>query len=126
MHVLIVETNLALGMVWARHLERFGVRVVLAQSQADAIQALTDTEFDVIILDLVLGEGSALAVSDFACYRQPKARVIFVTNTGFFSDGSIFQFCVNAAALVPSTTPPEDLAALVEHQAACGKAASRA
>lgn len=126
MHVLIVESNPSLGMLWARHLERFGVRVVLAQSQDDAIQALSDTMFEVIVLDLVISGGAALAVSDFACYRQPSARVIFVTNTSFFSDGSIFQFCGNAAAILPSTTPPEDLAALVEHHAASGKAVSRA
>lgn len=118
MHVLIVESNPSLGMLWARHLERFGVRVVLAHTQDDAIQALSDTLFEVILLDLVLGDGSALAVSDFACYRQPEARVIFVTNTSFFSDGSIFQYCVNAAAFVPSSTPPDDLAALVEHHGA--------
>ena len=121
MHVLIVESNPGLGMIWARHLERFGIRVMLAETQAKAIQALTDTRFEVIVLDLVIDEGgAALAVADFACYRQPSARVIFVTNTSFFSDGSIFQYCVNAAALVPSTTPPEDLAALIEHHAANG------
>ena len=73
-----------------------------------------------MILDLVLDEGSALAVSDFASYRQPLARVIFVTNTSFFSDGSIFRHCVNACAYMPSATPPEDLAAMVEHYARAG------
>ena len=34
--------------------------------------------------------GVAMAVADFASYRRPEARVIFVTNTSFFSDGSIF------------------------------------
>ncbi|MCJ7871813.1 response regulator [Marinovum sp. 2_MG-2023] len=125
MHVLIVEDDPALGLVWARHLERFGVRVVLTQSHEEAVQALTDTNFEVIVMNLLIEGGSAMALADFASYRQPKARVIFVTNTSFFSDGSIFQYCANAAALVPSTTPPEDLAALVEHHAATGTPASR-
>jgi len=73
----------------------------------------------------VLGDGAALTVADFASYRQPEARIIFVTNAGFFSDGSIFQFFGNAAAIVPCTTPPEDLAALVEHHAAFGTDNSR-
>ncbi|WP_417524745.1 hypothetical protein [Marinovum sp.] len=125
MHVLIVESNPSLGLLWTRHLERFGARVVLVDSDAGAIQALCDTVFEVIILNLVVGDGAALTVADFASYRQPAARIIFVTNAGFFSDGSIFQFFANAAALVPSTTRPEDLAALVEHHAAFGTAASR-
>ena len=71
----------------------------------------------------MLANGSALAVSDFASYRRPDARVIFVTNTTFFSDGSIFAHSPNACAFMQSSTPPEDLAAMVEHYAAprpCG------
>jgi len=69
----------------------------------------------------VLENGSALAVADYANYRQPDARVIFVTNTSFFSDGSIFAHSANARAFVPSGTPPEDLAAMVEHYGTEGR-----
>ncbi|MDA7428492.1 hypothetical protein PGB28_08470 [Primorskyibacter aestuariivivens] len=125
MRVLIVEANLSLGSLWARHLERFGARVVLTQGQSDAVQALQDQTFEIIVLNLQIGDGAAFAVSDFASFKQPDARVIFVTNSRFFSDGSIFEFSPNACALVPGTTRPEDLAALVEHHAAVGNTASR-
>lgn len=117
MNVLIVESRRALAQLWKRHVLRLGAHVTLAATQSEAIACLADQEFEVVILDLVLGEGSALAVSDFASYRWPKARVIFVTNTTFFSDGSIFQHCANACAYMPSATKPEDLAAMVEHYA---------
>ncbi len=84
MNVLIVETKPELGAIWQRHLTRQGAHVTLACSQDDAIAALYMLEFDVIVLDLVLPGGSALAVADFASYRRPTARVIFVTNTSFF------------------------------------------
>lgn len=80
--------------------------------------SLSADAYDIIVLDLVLDNGSALAVADFASYRRPDARVIFVTNTSFFSDGSIFAHSPNACAYVQSETPPEDLAAMVEHYAA--------
>ncbi len=118
MNVLIVESRPELGKLWQRHLERMGGTVTLVHSQEAAIQALVDGEFQIIVLDLVLEHGSALAVSDFASYRRPEARVIFVTNTSFFSDGSIFAHSPNACAYVQSETPPEDLAAMVEHYAA--------
>lgn len=118
MNVLIVESEPALGELWKRHLQRHGATVTLVASQEDAIFALYGAAFDIIVLDLVLGQGSALAVADFASYRRPDARVIFVTNTTFFSDGSIFAHSPNACAYVQSATPPEDLAAMVEHYAA--------
>lgn len=118
MKVLIVESQRELGRIWQRHLERQGATVSLSVSQEEAIANLYSEDFDVIVLDLVLDQGSALAVADFASYRRPKARVVFVTNTSFFSDGSIFAHSPNACAFVQSGTPPEDLVAIVEHHAA--------
>lgn len=118
MNVLIVESRAELGDLWKRHLERQGMQVALATSQEAATDYIAAHPTEIIILDLVLEEGSALAVADYANYRQPEARVIFVTNTTFFSDGSIFAHSANARAFVPMGTPPEDLAAMVEHYGA--------
>lgn len=118
MDVLIVESKPELGRLWQRHLERMGARVDHAAGQDAAITALQERTYDVLVLDLVLADGSALAVADFASYRHPAARVIFVTNTTFFSDGSIFSVAPNACAYLPTATRPEDLAAMVEHYAA--------
>ncbi|MHA6263144.1 response regulator transcription factor [Arenibacterium sp. CAU 1754] len=118
MNVLIVESKPELGLLWQRHLERLGAKVTLVHSQDQAISALYAQDFEIMVLDLVLEGGSALAVADFASYRRPNVRVIFVTNTSFFSDGSIFAHSPNACAYVQSETPPEDLAAMVEHYGA--------
>ncbi|MFK7746433.1 MAG: response regulator [Roseobacter sp.] len=115
MRVLIVESENGLADIWQKHLERMGMQVRRAKAQTDAIEHLSTYTTDIIILDLMLAEGSALSVADYASYRLPDARVIFVTNTSFFSDGSIFSFAPNACAFVQSGTPPEDLAAMVEH-----------
>ena len=123
MRTLIVEGCAELGSIWQRHMRRLGVKADLATSHAGAVMALENDVYDVMVLDLVLEDGAALALSDYASYRHPEMQVIFVTNTAFFSDGSIFNFCANACAFVPTGTPPEDLAAMVEHYGAprpCG------
>ncbi len=116
--VLIVESVPELATVWQRHLVRQGMHVTSVEGQEKAIEHLSENDTDIIILDLVIEEGCALAISDYANYRQPDARVIFVTNTSFFSDGSIFAHSANARAFVQSSTPPEDLAAMVAHYGA--------
>ena len=115
MRVLIVEPVRELGQLWQRHLERQGALVTLAGGQDEAIAALRDAQVDVIVLNLILQNGSAFATADYASYRHPDAQVIFVTDTTFFSDGSIFRHIPNACAFVQCNTPPEDLAAMVEH-----------
>ncbi|XDA99166.1 response regulator [Sulfitobacter sp. LCG007] len=115
MKVLIVESSPELGKIWENHLRRRGMEVSRADGQTSAIEHLAGSSPDVIILDLILEDGSALAVADYANYRLPSAQVIFVTNTSFFSDGSIFSLVSNACAFVQSETPPDDLVAMVEH-----------
>lgn len=117
MNVLIVQNDAKLGAIWQRHLQRHNHAADVALDQDSAITLLHDQYYPIIILDVVLEGGSAIAVADYASFRHPDARVIFVTNTSFFSDGSIFQLCANACAFVPSATQPEDLAAMVEHYA---------
>ncbi|MGH1373005.1 response regulator [Planktotalea sp.] len=117
MDVLIVESQPELGKLWQSCLERQGMKVRLASDQDSAFEALRMRSFDMIILDLILADGQALAIADYASYRRPDARIIFVTNTSFFSDGSIFELSSNACAFVQSATPPEDLAAMVQHYA---------
>jgi len=115
MRALIVQKNEDLGGVWQRHLERLDVDVTHVRCATRALNLVQTQPFDVIVLDLVLAEGSALAVADLVQFRQPDTNVVFVTDTTFFSDGSIFHHAANARALVKTATPPQDLAAIVYH-----------
>ena len=115
MKALIVESSRELGALWKRHLERQGIEVRHATGQAEAVEFLENDRFEILVIDLVLEQGSPLAIADFAHFRQPEARVIFVTNTSFFSDGSIFQHSPNACAFMQTDAPPDDLVAMVEH-----------
>lgn len=115
MHVLIVESDPAIGSLWKRHLERSGATVELVAGQETAVERLALQSYAILVINLILAEGSALAIADYANYRHPDTKAIFVTNSSFFSDGSIFQHVPNACAFLPIHTRPEDLAALVEH-----------
>jgi len=117
MRILIVESDADLAQIWARHLERQGFDVDISGGSEKAIAMISARPYDGIVIDLVLDEGSALAVSDYVQYRQPVTNIIFVTNTTFFSDGSIFTLGPSARALMRSSAPPEDIAATVAHYA---------
>ena len=116
MNVLIVESSPNLGQLWKSHVERLGAEFVsLACSHDAAIKEIMRHDWDVIVLNLVLDDGGAMAVSDYASYRQPDAKVIIVNSSSFFSDGSVFNHFCNARACLSTSTKPEDLAATVVH-----------
>ncbi|WP_099825621.1 hypothetical protein [Oceaniglobus indicus] len=118
MRVLIVAENRDLAAIWGASLERMGAVVKIESTQALAIRALQGSVFEIVILSLTLSEGSSLAVADFASYRHPDCRIIPVTSSSFFSDGSVFQHIPNACTTLGLSTPPEDVAAIVEHYGA--------
>lgn len=118
MEVLIVEDKVELGQLWARDLESQGAVVYLATSEDAAMDVLRDEDVDMIVADLDLSGSGAIAIADYAAYRRPDARVVFVTATSFFSDGQVFTMCPNACAFLPAQTSPADLAAVVAHHGA--------
>jgi DNA-binding NtrC family response regulator len=113
--ILIVEHNRDLAAIWARFLMRQGMACTLAGSSAEAYDALRHASFQALVLDIELPEGAALAVADFATYRDPEIPIIAVTARGFFSDSAIFELIPNARGLLRAPLRPEDMAAMVEH-----------
>ena len=122
MRALIVESNMDLVQLWKGYLERMDIIVTLADTGHRALNLIQNQTFDVIVIDLVLRQGSPLVVADLAQFHQPDANVIFVTDTTFFSDGSIFCHSANARAFIESQTPPSDLAAIVHHYGTSSRA----
>ncbi len=82
MQVLIVEHNRDLARIWAGFLGRQGMVCALAGGPVEAYAALRAQAFDALVLDMELPEGEAMAVADFATYRNPEIPIIAVTARG--------------------------------------------
>lgn len=119
--VLIVEAQKELGLLWKKFLIQQGFDVDLAVNQPDAIEKLQFYSWDVLVIDLVMRNASALAISDFASYKNPDISIIVVSASSFFSDGSVFDILPNARGFMSQPVEPDDLAAVVDH---CSKAAN--
>ncbi len=115
MQVLIVQPSRELAGVWAQFLERRGMRATLAATSAEAFEALRLCGYGALVLDMEMPAGEAIAVADFATYRDPGVPIIAVTAEGFFSDSAIFELIPNARGLLRAPLKLDDMAALVEH-----------
>lgn len=117
MSVLIVEHDAAQAAIWADALAAQGYATDIALNQADAIRILRFKSYDIMVLQLILPDGGAIALADYACYRNPDVAIVTLTAPGFFSDGSIFQIIPNARSILAVPVPTEDLLAIVDHVA---------
>ncbi|MCF6271991.1 MAG: hypothetical protein L3J37_02200 [Rhodobacteraceae bacterium] len=115
MRVLIAQHNADLGKLWSGFLTREGVEVTLVHSQSDALLQLRAQDFDALVLEMVLPDGGAIAIADFAAYRMPDAPIITINSTNFFSDGSIFSLLPNVHSVLQAPIEASDLAAVVSH-----------
>ena len=86
-------------------LARQGVTCTLAGTAAEAYAALRGGGFEALVLDMELPKGEAIAVADFATYRNPDLPIIAVTARGFFSDGAIFELVPNARGAAARAAP---------------------
>jgi len=125
LRVLIVEDNADLAAVWAGFLGRQGMVCTIAATPDDAYAALRASDFDALILDMEVSESEAVAVADFATYRNPNIPIIAVTARNFFSDGLLFQLIPNARGHLRRPLRLEDMAAIVEHYGSRTTASSR-
>ncbi len=113
--VLIVEADENLGSTWRCFLERHGFDVTLAQTQKQALDNLRFNTCNVLIINLMMPDASALAITDFASYKNPDISIIVVSASNFFSDGSIFDILPNARGFMNYPIEPDDLVAVVDH-----------
>ena len=87
----------------------------MVNNQQDAVDYLRKHAPEVLVLDVMLENGSAIATADFASYRRPDTRIVFVTRNTFFADGSLFQHIPNTAAIIAEGTKPADFAEIVAY-----------
>ena len=92
-----------------------------AADEYEAVAALLHATPTVIIVNLALERGSAMAVAEFAAFRRPQTRIIFEMGEGAvvhpFADGAIFGLHENAHGCLTPMMAIEDRVAFVEHHA---------
>lgn len=118
MDILIIENQKALVQKLQPFLEQKGAVIAHATSREEAASFLIGLSFDVILIDSQFDNGKALGIAELADFRQPEAKMIFMSDSTIFSDGSIYRQFSNLCSYLPRSTHPQDIAMLVEYQAA--------
>ena len=76
--------------------------------------------FDLVLLDLFLGETDGASVANFATHLNPSCKVVVVTGTSLYPNGELFAMAPSVWAVMRKPVDIEDIMALCEHIAADG------
>ncbi|MDF1752694.1 MAG: sigma-54 dependent transcriptional regulator [Verrucomicrobiales bacterium] len=80
--ILIVDDETAILNLMAKACQQSGHETVAVNSEEGARKALETQDFDVLVVDLVLGDGNGMDVVRFSEEKCPDAKVIMVTGHG--------------------------------------------
>ena len=117
MRALIVEDDINLGRIWQTVLSGAGHGVTVIPEAEEARKLLLTRGFDIVVLDLMLGEESGLSVAALANYVNPDCRVIVVTGSSLFARGELFSMAPNICAVLRKPVGVYELMAVMEFEA---------
>lgn len=115
MRVLIVEDDPALSSVWVDALEDAGHAVRTAHSNGEAMKALLTDRFDLITLDVLVGDSNALSLTHYISYAQPDVPILVITGSGFFPNGEVASIAPTIDWLLRKPLPVSDFMAMIDH-----------
>ena len=120
MKVLVVEDDPNLRALWGAVIERAGHVARQVETEPAARELLMAEPFDLVLLDLFLGESDGVAVANFATYLNPACKVVVITGTALYPKGELFAMAPSVWAVMRKPVDIEDIAALCSHVAGEG------
>lgn len=77
--ILYVEDDLTLAFITQDNLRQAGYDVVLCDNKKKALEALNDEKFNLIILDIMLPDGSGMEIAEEIRQKDVSVPILFLT-----------------------------------------------
>ncbi|WP_415920224.1 response regulator [Tateyamaria sp. SN6-1] len=113
--VLILEDDPSLRFVFAEALQEAGHTVLEAGDAEGAIALLKRNKPQVLLLDLMIADTYSTDVANYAAFAAPEAPVIFITGSGLFPKGELFDMSRNARLILRKPVQLSELTDMVSH-----------
>ena len=112
--IMVVEDEAIVGLEIADVMQRFGYKVpIVAMSGEEALRRMADTEIDVVIMDINLGEGIDGIDTANAIQNALEIPVVFLT--AYSDDGTIKRAAeADSAVYLVKPFDPRELHAVVQ------------
>ena len=113
-HILVIDDEAPIRELLRSYFEKQGYTVSTAATAAEAVGACAEVRFDLIILDVVLGDADGLELLPNLKQSHPALPVIVMTGIGFDDELRKAARQRGAAGYVSKTSPLNELLAEVQ------------
>ncbi len=114
-NILLLEDDTGLRFTFAMALKDAGYNVTTAADCDSAMDLLREGDVEVLVLDLKIGGLMSTGVADYASVTFPEIPVLYITGSGLFPSGELFQMSKNARWVLRKPVNLVDLLSLVDH-----------
>lgn len=113
--IMVVEDDPNLQLLWEEVFTSAGHVTRSVASAVEARKILLTESFDLLLLDLCLGEDSGLSVATMGTYANPDCKVVIITGSTLFPMGELFDMSASISAVLRKPVDIEELLAVCEH-----------
>lgn len=115
MKVLVVEDDANLETLLVSVFEEAGHEVTGVTDAKKARNILLTSQFDVVVLDLHLGDESGLSIATLSTYTNPNCRIVMITGSSLFANGELFELAPTITSILRKPVHIDELLAVSEH-----------
>ena len=108
-HILIVDDEASIRDLLQTYFKKHNYEVSTATNGDEALKKANETEFTIVVLDVLLGESDGMEVLAAMKAAHPKLPIIIMTGIGF--DEELLQEAIQtgASGFVSKTLPMDQL-----------------
>jgi len=114
MRVLVLNGERETSAAWSAALSARGHAVFTASIPENAMEMLRSETFDLMIFDILVGDGSGLGVALLAEFHQPNCATMLVSNFDPAFQQDLFSRLSSLKAVLGRGSPVEDLVTFAE------------
>lgn len=114
MHILLVDDDSFLRDMYATKFTESKHTVETATTGQQALQLLTDNEYDVVLLDMVMPGMTGVELLEQAAALNKKAKYIVLSNQSEDTDKEAAKNAGAAGYIIKAESIPSDVVAKVE------------
>lgn len=115
MNILLVEDDPNLRLLWQSLFVTGGHSVEAAPTVIDARRSLMTSHFDLVVLDLYLGQELGLSVASVASFTNPSCKIVLVTGSSDTSCSELLEKSSAISSVLRKPVDIEHLIAVCEH-----------